>query len=284
MSFLDDIGSALGGAVDWLTGSKGGSVLLNLGGTALAALTLKKVTNSIAADNVAPETATNNGSTSSGATDDSGTISGSAGFPDPGVRLQLSPSTENKIPVVYGTALLSGKITDAQLAVDNQTMAICVAICEQTGKLELGAGADSEIKFKEIYWNDSKLLFQADGISVLGAVDSTGAVDASMAGLIRIWLFSGSSENPVLLTTSEANPELIPAYQVMPNWDNTWMMPGLVFAIIGITYSRVAGLTNIGNFKFHVENTMTQPGDCLYDFMTNTRYGAGLVPSEIYSQ
>ena len=33
--------------------------------------------------------------------------------------------------------------------------------------------------------------------------------------------------------------------------------------------------------KFHVTNSMTQPGDCIYDYMTNEMYGAGIDPAEI---
>jgi hypothetical protein len=29
---------------------------------------------------------------------------------------------------------------------------------------------------------------------------------------------------------------------------------------------------------------MTQPGDCLLDYMTNTRYGAGIAAQEIRSE
>jgi hypothetical protein len=31
----------------------------------------------------------------------------------------------------------------------------------------------------------------------------------------------------------------------------------------------------------HMNNSMTQPGDVLYDMMTNTRYGAGIAPADI---
>jgi hypothetical protein len=33
---------------------------------------------------------------------------------------------------------------------------------------------------------------------------------------------------------------------------------------------------------FVIENSMKLAGDCLYDLMTNTRYGAGINPEEIY--
>jgi hypothetical protein len=35
--------------------------------------------------------------------------------------------------------------------------------------------------------------------------------------------------------------------------------------------------------RFKIQNSMTLPGDCIYDYMTNTRYGAGIDPAEINS-
>jgi hypothetical protein len=59
-------------------------------------------------------------------------------------------------------------------------------------------------------------------------------------------------------------------------------MTNLCFALIRIDYNREKNVTGLGDIKFVIENSMTKPGDCLYDYMTNTRYGAGISAEEIY--
>jgi hypothetical protein len=58
-------------------------------------------------------------------------------------------------------------------------------------------------------------------------------------------------------------------------------MDELVFALIKVRYSKEKGITGIGNIEFKVKNTMSQAGDCINDYLTNTRYGAGITIEEI---
>jgi hypothetical protein len=67
----------------------------------------------------------------------------------------------------------------------------------------------------------------------------------------------------------------------MINWDSTYKMQDLVFAVAVVRYNASKGIRGLGTLKFKLKNSMTQPGDCLYDYMTNTRYGAGIKPEEI---
>jgi len=55
----------------------------------------------------------------------------------------------------------------------------------------------------------------------------------------------------------------------------------LVFAIVRVDYDRDRGVTSLGTVKFHIENSMTRPGDCLYDYFTNSIYGAGVPADEV---
>lgn len=266
MSFLDDIGDAIGGAVDWLGKSSVGSLLGNVAGTALAGYALNQITKSINPENSTPDTAQEQ----------------NAATPDLGVRLQIQPSTENKIPVVYGTALIGGKITDAAISDDNSEMFFCLTLCERTGKLNLGTGDDSTINFKAIFWNDKKIFFKGDGYTADYCEDQDGNKDTNIDGLIKVWCYNGSSYEPVSpLGYGQHN---LHAYTVFPNWTTEHWMADLVFAIVRIKYNKEHGITGLGTFKFQLENDMKQPGDCLYDYMTNVRYGAGMVPEEISVQ
>jgi hypothetical protein len=59
-------------------------------------------------------------------------------------------------------------------------------------------------------------------------------------------------------------------------------MGGLVFVILRMDYSKEKNITGIGDLTFVLNNTMYKAGDCLADYMTNTRYGAGIPSTEIY--
>lgn len=257
MSWFDDLVSTgknlLSGAVDLFTGNSIGS---NIAKTALLGYTLNKVNKSANKQNEPrPER------------------------PDPGMRLQMPPSADYKIPVLYGTATFGGAITDAYLTPDNQTMYYCVTICEKTGNL-LSTGSASTFTFNDVYLNDNHIMFQSDGITVDYMIDREGNQDLSPRGLVEIYCFAGDSQTPVV-PEYYTNPSLSPAYDIMPNWTPEWMMEDLIFAIVKITYSRDKGIRGIPNMLWTMTNSMSLPGDCLYDYMTNTRYGAGIDAADI---
>lgn len=266
MSFIDDIFDAgkdiISGVGDFLgSGSLGG----NLAKSALLGYGLRKITQSINKDNTKEDTAVVNPTK-----------------PDQGVRLQVDPDPEHKIPVVYGRARLGGIISDAAMSIDNQTMYYCITICEKTGTI-WSTNQASSISFQDIYWNDQRLEFNSDGITVAYSVDKNGNVDRSLAGLVQVYCYSGNSTTPVA-PAGYTLSTFYNAYNIMPNWSVTDNMSDLIFAVIKVTYNRQKNITALGNIKFDLENTLTNPGDCLYDYMTNNRYGAGIDPQEIYQQ
>lgn len=61
-----------------------------------------------------------------------------------GGRIQVPPATNNKIPVVYGSAYVNGIITDARLkslgGIDNDTMYYCLVLSEYTNNLTVNSG------------------------------------------------------------------------------------------------------------------------------------------------
>lgn len=253
MSFIDDIVSLGKGVAGYLGGSGVGPSIAK---AALAGLALNQITKSINRQNNQPDT---------------------------GSRIQVDPSTDNKIPVVYGRAVLGGIVTDAELVNSNKTMFFCLTICEKTGNLNLGSGAASSFTFKDIYWNDERIAFKADGITVDYTVDTAGTQNNSYQDLIKIYCFAGNSNSPVVPTVY-SNNSLSPAYSIMPSWTSNHTMNDLIFAIVRVDYSKEKSVTGLEKIEFVVENTMSNPGDCLYDMMTNTRYGAGIDPTEIFLQ
>lgn len=254
--------SFLSGIADFGKSLFGGGLGTSLLTTALAGIALNQVSKSVNKPNTVTATATVN-------------------TPDPGVRLQLDPDTQHKIPIVYGSATLGGIITDANLTNNNKLMSYCITISEKTGT-KFSDSLPSVTTFEDIYWNDQRIIFKADGVTISYTIDRDGNIDPSLSGLVQIFCFDGGSGFQVIPDNYSAVP-LYGAADVMPNWTANHLMTNLIFSIIKVTYSKEKNLTQIGDIKFHITNSMTLPGDCLYDYMMNTNYGAGITAEEIYS-
>jgi len=257
MSWLDDIVDFGSSALDWLGGNP---IVGGLAKTAILGYGLNKITSSINQDN-----ATKNSNSQ----------------PDPGVRLQVDPDPQHKIPVVYGTAFLGGIVTDAVLTNSNQTMVYCLTICERTG-VKLSDSVQSVISFKDIYLNDERVIFKADGVTVDYTVDRTGTKNDFPRDLIEIYCYNNGSTGattPIYNTGTNVSN----AYAVMTNWTSNHTMNNLVFAIVRVTYNKEKNITQLPKLDFQISNTMTLPGDCIYDMLTNEIYGAAIDPTEVLS-
>lgn len=200
---------------------------------------------------------------------------------DKGVRLQVEPATNNKIPVLYGSAFFKGIITDAVMTNTNKTMYYCITLSEKTGTI-LSTNTASDYTFKDIYWNDQRVIFKPGGIVVDYTVDRAGNIDRSLDGQVSFYCYAGNSSSPKV-PENYTNNTLTNAYSVMPNWSSsTHTMSDLIFSICKVDYNREKNVTGLGQVLFNIENTMKLPGDVLYDYMTNPRYGAGITEAEIY--
>ena len=200
-------------------------------------------------------------------------------------RIQVPPATDNKIPVAYGNSYFNGTIIDVQLTNSNLTMYAAIVLCETTGNL-LSTNSASNIVIDNIYLDNKTITFKADGTTVDYVTDDTGVVDSNPSGLMGIYLYNGGSAYPMLpcqpgTTTPITGTVPSAAYSIMPGWDNTYNCNNTIFAIVKLNYDQSKGQHGIPNLKFHVCNSMTLPGDCLYDYMTNALYGAGISSSLI---
>lgn len=254
MSWIDDIIDFGSSVVNFVSNNPIGGALAR---TAISYFTLNQVTESINRDN--QTTAEQK--------------------PDPGVREQVNPDPNAKIPVVYGDAVIGGIVTDAVMTNGNQTMFYCMTLCEKTGNLGLGSGAASAISYLKIFRNNELLKFQSDGITVASGIDLSGTENTDLASKIQVWCYNGGSTSGIQPQGYTGSTPA--AYSVMPTWTSNHTMNNLVFVIIRIDYSREKNVTSLGDWKFKLSNTMRLPGDCLYDYMTNTRYGAGISAGEI---
>ena len=189
----------------------------------------------------------------------------------------LNPSVENKIPVLYGRGLSKGTVVDAALDADGQSIWISYVISEKTGNMI--DGTPSEIKLKRVFADGYNINFDADGVTAVNRRDTYGNTDSSINGLIKVYFYNNGSENqsfPTGYTGTAVN-----AYDVFPGWSGGHSYWNMVFAIVKVTYSQENDLNYLPDFTFDVENSMTQPGDVLFDYLTNTTYGAGVPESEV---
>jgi hypothetical protein len=177
--------------------------------------------------------------------------------------------------------VVSGAVTDAVIGNGNQTMFYCLTLSERTG-VKLSDSAQSVIRFRDIYWDNERLVFQSDGITVSQTVDFAGNVSTAASGKIRVYCYNNGSIGAVV-PQGYTNGSLSSATSVFPNWTANHEMTNLVFVIIRIDYDASNSVTSLGDWRFSLDNTMFMPGDCLYDYMTNTRYGAGIDTTEISS-
>jgi hypothetical protein len=199
---------------------------------------------------------------------------------DEGVRLQINPSAENKIPVVYGTAFLSGIVTDAEMSNNNKTMHFCITISEKTGVV-FSTNQASTTTFRTVYWNDQRIIFKSDGVTVDYTQDRQGVIDRSLESRVRIYCYDGGSNQPRAVQGAGSSG-LVNADTLFSAWgSSTHQMNNLVFAVVRVDYDRDRGVTGLGDVKFQIENSMTKPGDCLFDYFTNGVYGAGVPNTEI---
>jgi hypothetical protein len=199
---------------------------------------------------------------------------------DAGVREQVNASTSNSVPVAYGTSYFGGILTDAQMTNSNKTMWYCLTLSEKTGT-KLSDNQPSAYVFKDIYWNKQRIIFKTDGQTVDYTLDADGNQDISLRDQVKVYCYAGNSTSPKI-PENYTNTSTTAAYNLMPDWTNTTHnMNDLIFILVRVDYNREKNVTGLGEVVVELQNSMFLPGDVLYDYMTNTRYGAGITPAEI---
>ena len=202
----------------------------------------------------------------------------SGSSPNPGNRQQISPATDNKLPVLYGSSYIGGTVTDLTISTNNQELYYVLSICEVTSTNN-GQTPD-EYTFGNIYFGGKLVTFQANGYTVASLTDeSTGIVDTTVNGRIEFYLYNNGSNNPV--NSPYTAIEVLQASGLIYTWDNTKLMSNCAFAILHLTYSQSANIRGLEATKFQITNPMSSVGDCFYDYLINTRYGCSIPANQI---
>ena len=196
-----------------------------------------------------------------------------------GNRIQVPPATNNKLPVVYGSAWLGGMITDMSITNNDQTLYYVISLSETTSS-DATQTVDP-VTFGDVYYAGKKCVFNATNAYEVDALldESTGESETNVKGKLKIYLYSNGS-----LTPYNSNITAIGVMQdanLTYQWDNDKLMTNCVFAIVVMTYSVTANLRGLDQTKFQVINSRYQPGDCILDYLTNTRYGCAIPLAQV---
>ena len=194
---------------------------------------------------------------------------------DPGVKVQLPPATDNKVPRLYGRNFTGGTIIDAEIKNQNKTMAYCLVLSEMS---DIYAETWT---VNDIFRGDVELNF-GGGYSVVSTFDPNATASTAQAGKIRVRVYAGGSgsANQIFPTTGKVN-----AYGgtgtsktcQFQNWSASNTMTDLVFAIVEIDYDAENDLVGLGAFTFDIQTNLRIPSACLVDYLNNDRYGMGNV-------
>ena len=201
---------------------------------------------------------------------------GGGGTQDQGVKVQLPPATDNKVPILYGRAFQQAAVTDAVLSssdfTTNDTMTYVLTLSERT--------QTGSVTFNDVYYNDQKLNFAADGFTVESSTTSDGTTSTTLANLVKVYVYNGGSGSAYNLGIGGGAVPGVNAYDLVGS-TSTYQMTDLVFAVVQLTYSQEKNVTGLPTMIFDMENTIKNPADVWYDYMTSTRYGGGFAEEDL---
>ena len=199
---------------------------------------------------------------------------------NPGNRQQLAPAGDNKLPVVYGSAYVGGIGVDISITSSNQNIYWVFALAEVTGSENGGTG--DVYTFGNVYWGGKKCIFDpVDKYKVVGLFDESTGLTQDITGYMEIFLYSNGSTNPANSSFNAYDTQVMGNPDLVYTWDNTKQMVNTAFAVVHIKYSQSRNLTSLAQTRFQINNPRTNPGDCIYDYLTSERYGAAISPSQI---
>lgn len=181
--------------------------------------------------------------------------------PATSTKVTVTPSTDNRIPVLYGTSYVPGMIIDARISNDSQTMYYIYALSEITGS--------GSVSVDEVWMGEQRLNFTGNQHEVVSATNADGTTDTHPAGYIDVWVFRERT-TPIFGANTGTTESIVPGLTT----DNKY--GGLYVAIVKVKYNATLGYTSMPQMTFKMTNTLSNPGAVWYDFMTNTRYGAGI--------
>ena len=188
---------------------------------------------------------------------------------DPGVKIQLAPATDNRVPVFYGTVHTGGIIVDAGISNQNDTMKYVICLSEMT---DTGTYTVSKIRR-----GDAVLNFL--GANVITMTDPNATSTTAVANKMRCRVYAGgtAASNQIFPATGTQ----VAATTLLPTINATTSYENLVFAVFEMDYDAENGLTALQNIQFEITNSLSEPGAVLLDYLQNSQYGCGIASADI---
>ena len=202
-----------------------------------------------------------------------------------GSRIQLRPSTDNKVGVVYGEAYVSGALIDAKISTDQKQMWYVYAIAEVTDNGTIEIGDLTNVTQSYIYWGDKICIFDStDRTKVVKFINSDGQDDTSVNGYLNMYFFRNGSYTPV--NGAQSAIDILSDTNIVADqrWNSSRYtysghaptMEHTVFAIVKLTYNQDASIVGEEQLQVKLSNSLNKPGDVIYDYLHNARYGGGI--------
>jgi len=193
---------------------------------------------------------------------------------NPGSRATLPPASDNKLPVVYGSAYVGGAVVDMSITSNNQKIYYVIALSEVTNT-ETGGTPDT-FTFGNIYYAGKKVIFDSVDLTKVIALrdESTGLDDTTVNGYINFYLYRNGINNST--NTSLSATQVMNQGGLVYTWPSSKLMSNCAFAIVLLTYNTAANVRGLDSMRFQITNSRYQPGDCFLDYFSSSRYGAAL--------
>jgi hypothetical protein len=197
---------------------------------------------------------------------------------DPGVKIQLDPSTDNKLPIYYGQSFLGGIAIDAMIKNQNNTMVYAFAIGEQTDS--------GTVTIDDVYRGDSKLNFGsgASAHQVVSLTDPNGTSVTNVNGKIRCRVYAGNTHaNAQIFPAPGGGTTAVDADTMFTNWssDPNKLGSNAIISIVEVDYDASNGLQGLGTISYDFKNSLDNPANVLLDYLKNDRYGCGLTDDDL---
>jgi hypothetical protein len=207
-----------------------------------------------------------------------------------GGRIQLPPATDNKLPVVFGSAWVNGTIIDAKISVDNKYMWYVLGFSDITTNSVM-----SYDTVNGVYYDGKKVTFGTNGAVASLTTNTTPAqVDTKIAGFLNIWLFTNGSFSGINtggLSAIDIMSDSVTGGGIPANlrWNSALYTSGgqsasmnyVAFAIVRIAYNGDAGTTNLGTLQVKLTNNLgasygARPGDAILEYMNDPWSGCNI--------
>jgi hypothetical protein len=211
-------------------------------------------------------------------------------------RAQVVPATDNKLPRIYGKATTGGILIDHH-ETDANTIIAAFAICEYDKDrydFTPTSGPSNKCHIRTI-WRDNQRMVPISESTYGGGntivkiqnVEDNSNIDVQAANVLHVWAWAGNSDAQCQIF-GPGNQDN--AYDIFPTWTSANTMDGTAFAIVEVKYlddePNDLKIDKLGSWRFEFvttgeNNDLDCPANAFVDYMTSTRYGAGLTTADI---